>query len=167
MIDSPRGVDSGPKIRLAFWLSAAAAFLLKGPIGLVLIGLAVGAFAYVRTRGHAGRHDDRVLKFLLDPAGVACFVVLVAGWPLLAIHLYPGILRDWRSEAGGTTTGKWGSGPFYFYLWSVPAMLLPWTPAAVLGLFRGPNADRHRFPVRPADEWLRRNMTNAEQAPAT
>jgi len=59
----------------------------------------------------------------------------------MAWRLDPNIIGVWNSEAVGTATGKFGSDPFYYYLWSVPVMLLPWTPMTIIGLRRGPNAE--------------------------
>ena len=141
VIDSPFGLDQRQRTRLAFWLAAGTAFLLKGPIGLLFIALAIATFAVVRRIGPLGRRDWRILQFLADPAGIVCFLLLLAAWPLIAWRLDPAIIQTWNSEAIGTATGKFGSDPFYYYVWSIPLMLLPWAPFVVLGFVQGPNSE--------------------------
>jgi len=141
VIDSPVGLDNSRRTRWTFWLACAAAFLLKGPIGLVFIGLAIASFAVIRRRLPFALRDWRILKFLADPIGIVAFVFLISVWPLLAWRLDPAIVQSWSSEAIGTATGKWGSNPFYYYVWSVPLMLMPWTPFVFLGLKRGSGAE--------------------------
>jgi 4-amino-4-deoxy-L-arabinose transferase-like glycosyltransferase len=133
-IDSPFGVDTRRCNRLIFWLAAGASFLLKGPIGLIFIGLGTAAFFYVS-------RDRRMLKLLADPVGMICFVIMVTAWPILAWRLDPSIVHVWKSEMVGTATGRFESEPIYYYIWSVPGMVLPWTPLALIGLWRGPNAE--------------------------
>jgi len=144
VIDSPYGLQTGRGRRIGFWLALAAAFLLKGPIGPMFVGLAIVCFAFVR-------RDQRILRFLADPIGITACLLLVIAWPLAAWRLDPGIWRVWNSEAVGTATGKFGSDPIYYYLLSVPVMLLPWTPLTILGLCRGPNAELAGPVVRQAD----------------
>jgi 4-amino-4-deoxy-L-arabinose transferase-like glycosyltransferase len=141
VIDSPVGLDRRRRTQTTFWLAAGASFLLKGPIGPLFIGLAIAAFAVVRRMRPHRLRDWRIPAFLADPVGIACFVVLVAAWPLLAWHYDPSILHSWNSAVVGSATGQNGSEPFYFYVFSVPFVLLPWTPFVAIGLLRGPTAE--------------------------
>lgn len=141
VIDSPKGLANTRKTRETFWIAAGISFLLKGPIGPLFIFLGVLTFTLARRWGRNGRRDWRVLGFLADPVGIFIFIILAATWPALALLMDPAILHDWNSEAIGTATGKFGSDPIYFYLGSVPLMLLPWTPLVIIGLCRGPNPD--------------------------
>jgi 4-amino-4-deoxy-L-arabinose transferase-like glycosyltransferase len=141
VIDSPAGLDERRGTRLKFWLAAGAAFLLKGPIGLIFILLTIAAFAWARRRGPDGRRDGRVLRFLADPLGIACFLIMLIVWPLLAWRLDPTIVQSWVSEMAGSATGRWETDPIYYYVFAVPIMLLPWLPLTIIGIRRGPNAE--------------------------
>jgi 4-amino-4-deoxy-L-arabinose transferase-like glycosyltransferase len=141
MIDSPKGVANTRKTRIAFWVATGISFLLKGPIGPLFIALAVTTFAFARRFGRNKQSDRRIVKFLSDPIGITLFIVLVVLWPTLALVRDPAIRHDWKSELLGTAAGKFGREPIYFYLGSVPVMLMPWTPFVILGLCRGPNPD--------------------------
>jgi 4-amino-4-deoxy-L-arabinose transferase-like glycosyltransferase len=134
VIDAPAGLRTRRARRIGFWLAVAAAFLLKGPIGVVFIILTTVSFMLL-TR------NWRVLKFISEPLGIVISLILMVSWPLAAMHFAPEISAVWRSEVIGTATGKWGNDPIYYYVISVPVMLLPWTPLTVLGLLRGPNAE--------------------------
>jgi|GEM_PF-1623650 len=135
VIDSPFGMNTKPKARWTFWLALAAAFLLKGPIGLMFVALAIATFLLLC------RRDWKRILFLLDPPAIIACTILMVAWPLIAWRLDPNIINVWHSEAIGTATGKFGSDPIYYYLGSVPLMLMPWTPFVVIGLLRGPNAE--------------------------
>ncbi len=63
---------------LAFWLAAAAATLTKGPLGVVLAALGLGAVAWERRSG-----TPKPLRGS-QWAGVLVFLVLTLGWFLLA-----------------------------------------------------------------------------------
>jgi len=149
VIESPFGKDTTWQNRLKFWLACGAAFLLKGPIGLVFVLLTVVTFLIVRRRN--GERDWEPLRWLANPGGIVCFVVLVVIWPLLALHFDPTIARVWRSEMAGTANGQFDSEPFYYYLGSVPVVLLPWTPLVFIGLWRGPNMELAGKLVSQAD----------------
>jgi 4-amino-4-deoxy-L-arabinose transferase-like glycosyltransferase len=107
----------------------------------------------------------RVFVFLVNPLGIAILLLFVVGWPLAARHIYPGITRDWNSEAIGTATGKWGDDPDYFYLYSIPAMLLPWTPFTILGLFVAWNSHRLRPPGDSSPALLSSLLESARHNP--
>jgi 4-amino-4-deoxy-L-arabinose transferase-like glycosyltransferase len=139
-IESPIGKVRSAWPIVAIWLDAAAGFMLKGPIALVFIGAPIVAFAIIAVVDHWSlaavpspevRRPFGLAHWITMAIGLIVFVTFVAGWPLLARHLYSGIVKDWQSEAIGTTTGKWGTGSRFFYFGAVPILLLPWTPFTI------------------------------------
>jgi 4-amino-4-deoxy-L-arabinose transferase-like glycosyltransferase len=102
-IDSPFGKATGWRARLTFWLACGAAFLLKGPIGLIFVLLTIVTFLFVRRRH--GERDWQPLWWLANPLGIACFIILVVIWPLVAWRLDPTIVQVWHSEMAGTANG--------------------------------------------------------------
>jgi len=135
ILDSPAGVDGRRRLRVIFYLAGGAAFLLKGPLGLIFITLTLVALAIFHPR------KKRILPFLAEPVGITIFILMVTIWPIVAWRLDRGIVGDWNSEAMGAASGRWGRVPFYYYLGSVPIMMLPWFPLTVIGLWRGANPD--------------------------
>jgi 4-amino-4-deoxy-L-arabinose transferase-like glycosyltransferase len=155
ILDSPVGVDERRRLRVIFYLAGGAMVLLKGPIGVVFVVLTLAALAIFHPR------RGRIRRFLADPIGIVSFVILVAVWPIIAWRLDPAIVGNWNSEAMGAATGVWGKVPFYYYLGSVPVMMLPWFPLTVIGLWRGPNPDAGG--VRRLDPFNLRPPPTAEE----
>jgi 4-amino-4-deoxy-L-arabinose transferase-like glycosyltransferase len=125
---------------ITFYLLAALTFLLKGFVGPIFI--LAGAITYAVIQ-----RDRRSAWFLLNPLGVLLFLDLVAAWPIAALVSYPPILESWRFEQFGRLTGERGSDPFYFYLYSIPASLLPWTPFMILPAWTALKIGQHRRPL--------------------
>jgi 4-amino-4-deoxy-L-arabinose transferase-like glycosyltransferase len=144
VIDSPSGLATSRSRRIGFWLAITAAFLLKGPIGPLFVAMTLISFAFL-TR------NWRTVHFIAEPAGIGLCLLLVILWPLAAWRIDPSIIRVWNHQVIGAATGKLGSDPIYYYVLSVPLMLLPWTPLTVLGLMRGPNAELAGPLVRQSD----------------
>lgn len=121
---------------------AVLAFLTKGPIGPAFIGGGCGLFAILQRRRTSWR-------FLLDPVGWAILIVGMIAWPLAAYWADPSIVGAFREQNldrfNGTLGGR--ENPFY-YLYVIPGLLLPWTPAVVGGLWIG-----RREGDRPAGSW--------------
>jgi 4-amino-4-deoxy-L-arabinose transferase-like glycosyltransferase len=115
-------------LAVGFWASAGVSFLVKGPIGGVLLVPPVALWAVIERRRDA-------LRFFFEPSGLALCAVLVAAWPLAAYLSYPGILDAWRSENLARFRGELGRSSPFFYLYTAPWMALPWTPFAALGAF--------------------------------
>jgi len=112
-----------------FYAAVGLSALTKSLIGLGLIAGGCGAYILIQ-------RDWRALRRLVSPVGWAILAALVLPWPIAAGLRYPGIVDDWHRDtfrrfAGGFLgTGK----PWAFYLYMIPALLLPWTlwlPAAV------------------------------------
>jgi 4-amino-4-deoxy-L-arabinose transferase-like glycosyltransferase len=114
------------RFAVVFWGAAAAAFLIKGPIGPVLFVPAALLFSVVARRRDATR-------FFFDPLALACFAVLVVPWPLATYLSHPGILGAWEEENVARFRGELGRSSPLLYLYTAPWMALPWTPLAVAG----------------------------------
>lgn len=133
---------AGWPARLGFFIAAGASFLIKGPFGPVLLGGSGLLFALVERR-------KVVWRFLFDPVGLALLAFLCLVWPIAAYRADPSVLVDWRVHNLDRFTGTYeGSRNPFFYLYMVPAILLPWTPLALGGLIVG-----WRDRSRPAELW--------------
>jgi 4-amino-4-deoxy-L-arabinose transferase-like glycosyltransferase len=125
---------------ITFYLITGLTFLLKGFVGPAFILLGTISYAVIQ------RHR-RSAYFLLNPLGILLFLALVAVWPVVAYLQYPGILESWRFEQFGRLTGERGSNPFYYYLYSIPGSLLPWTPLMIGAAWIALKHGRHRRPL--------------------
>lgn len=126
------------------WLLATGAVLTKGPVGVVLPALIVTADALLR-------RDGRALARLLDPAGMALFVLGWGGWFLAAwsaggrafIERHVMIENLRRFTGRGDVQHRHGA---LYYLPVLAGAFAPWTlalPAAIARLRRGmTDADR-------------------------
>jgi 4-amino-4-deoxy-L-arabinose transferase-like glycosyltransferase len=123
----------------AFWVAAGFAFLIKGPIGPVMIVPPVVVFSVMTRRCEA-------LRFLVDPLALACFALLVLPWPLAAYLSHPGIVDAWATENVSRFRGELGRSSPLFYLYTFLWMALPWTPFALAGAV-SLGKDRPRDPV--------------------
>src|SRR5262245_52670608 len=115
-----------PRFAVAFWTAAGIAFLIKGPIGPVLLVPAALLEAVATRRRDAAR-------FFLNPLGLFVFAFLVLAWPICAYLSYPAVLDAWRDENVARFRGELGSDSPLFYLYTAPWMALPWTPFALAG----------------------------------
>lgn len=114
----------------AAWACAALAFLSKGLIAVVFpAGWTLGCLVlFPNLRKGA-------LK-LLHPLGPALFLLIAAPWPLLMQGRHPDFFHVFFIEQHFQRflTAKYNRGePWYFFLWVLPAGLLPWTPAVIAG----------------------------------
>lgn len=118
----------GPWSRGRWWLVMAWAFcglgvLSKGLIGVVLPGLVVLPWLL------AQRRWGDALK-LVNPLGLIAFAMVVAPWMIAMQARFPGffdyfILEQHFRRYTGTTFNN--QQPFWFYLWVVPVLTLPWS----------------------------------------
>jgi 4-amino-4-deoxy-L-arabinose transferase-like glycosyltransferase len=112
---------------------AAAAFmglatLAKGPIGLLLPGLVIAVYVFLR-------RESRWIAELLRPGSILAFAVVAAPW-YVAISLAQGraffdVFLLNHNLQRFTSTIHSHPGPFYYYLPIVLAGLFPWTGLAL------------------------------------
>ena len=115
-----RGLGAG----LLFWLAAALAVLVKGPVGLILpLGIVLVSLAI---EGELGRW-----RRFAPVWGPIVFAVVVAGWMVLATvgghgeYSVWGSLRDHFINRG--LHGMHHRQPPWYYLGALPPSLMPWT----------------------------------------
>jgi len=117
----------------AFAVLAGVAMAMKGPVGPGVMYVGAVAFAGVM-------RSREVLWWVAHPGRVAVFVAVAALWPVGAYLADPEILPFWVKELSGrAATGIQGAEPWWFYLWNVPMLLLPWVlvaPVSVWELMR-------------------------------
>lgn len=139
--------------RWAFFALLTASVLVKG-VGPIIVLPAVALYWY-RTR------NPRVKAFLTDWVGWLILIVPIAFWAYWALKTAPEISLAWKHETLDRATGdhdrpitalRYLQELFYFALW-IPVLMLPTTPAAIIGLIKGLNIqspDRRR----QVGEWL-------------
>jgi len=118
-------------LQWTFFLAAGLSFLAKGPIGpLFIFGPVVLFLIYPDGR--------RSWKFLVSPVGWLLFAVCVLAWPMAIFHAYPEIVAAWQKHNVARFTGgmEGGQKPQFFYAYTIPLLLLPWTPFVVSGFWR-------------------------------
>lgn len=111
-----------------FYGLVGIAFLIKGPLGVALIGW--GVLLFVAWQRHA-----RGFWFLMSPVGWIIALAVGLSWPFAAYLQHPGIVDDWYMHNIGRFNGDiGGQKPPFFYFYTTPLLLLPWTPFAFAGL---------------------------------
>lgn len=99
-----------------------AATLTKGLVGILVPGM-IMFFYLLLTKGWRGLAKIRLLL------GILLFLLIVTPWYVLAELKNPGYLKYyfWDEHFGRFATNQFDrSNPWYFYLYVVPAGLLPW-----------------------------------------
>ncbi len=127
---------------LACYAFASAATLTKGPVGFVLPGLVILCFLTLR------RDLREVLRMRLL-RGAVIFMVLVLPWYVLFWARAGGgeIANMVLTQSVQRYVAAWNNQqPWYYFIWRLPADLLPWTPvlpfAAWLASKRMPDRER-------------------------
>ena len=119
-----------------FWLAAAAATLVKGPLGLLLAGVGLLAAGWEKWSGRSapitGSHRSGVVLFLLVTGGWFAWAYLELGPALIDRMIFRELLRHAIGDSDGS-----GSGHLFFiqpvnFLWS----FAPWSPFACVGFWR-------------------------------
>lgn len=115
-------------LAILFHAAIGFAFLIKGPVGAVFILLP--AVVCARMLG------PRPWRFFLDPLGLVLAMFLVVAWPAAVLSSHPSAFSEWATENVGRFRGELGSESSFFYLYTVPWLLLPWMPITAVGLWR-------------------------------
>ena len=124
---------------LLFWLATAAGFLLKFVAIFITIPAAIMFAIWA--------NDSRAKRILRHPLGLALFLLIVLAWPVAAYLTYPEILSHWRGQTVGRMAGQVDQrepitgvqyiAEFFYFFWTIPWVVLPATPAIVIGLWTG------------------------------
>ena len=130
------------KYFLGFYVAASLATLTKGPIGLLLPGLAVGLFVIVTRR-------TELLRQMRILPGAVIFLAIVSPWFIMMEQANNGYLDYFIvKQHFGNFFGGEGAlkprhpEPFYYYLPVLLAGLLPWSAMLPQSMMRGLRADR-------------------------
>lgn len=120
----------------AAWAFAGLAFLSKGLVALIFPAAWTAVLLLLLPRLRSAG-----LKLVASP-GPLLMAAIVAPWFLAMEERHPGFLRVFFVEQHFQRyldPAKYNRGqPWFFFLWVLPAGLLPWTPVLVAGIRRAP-----------------------------
>ncbi len=116
------------------WAFSALAFLSKGLIGLVFPGgwAILSALAIPALRKN--------FSLLFKPRGILLFTALLFPWFWTMEKHHPGFFKFffWDQHVLRFLTPKYHrSNPWYFFILIFPLAVLPWSPLALSGLWKG------------------------------
>jgi 4-amino-4-deoxy-L-arabinose transferase-like glycosyltransferase len=126
---------------LLFWLATAAGFLLKFVAIFITIPAAI-MFAF-------WAKDARTKRILRHPLALTLFVLILVAWPIAAYVTYPRIVETWDDQTLDRITGDIHNdtrppitavqyiAEFFYFFWTIPWVVLPATPAIIIGLWTG------------------------------
>lgn len=127
---------------LAFYAAAALAILAKGPLGLLLPGMVIGAYLLIERR-------PGLLREIQLPAGLSIVALIVTPWFALMEQANPGYLDYFifKQHFGNFLGGEGALAPrhpepLYYYLPVLLGGLLPWSLMLPQALARGLREDR-------------------------
>ena len=140
-----------------FYFLTGCAFLTKGPLPLgMILGpcLLLPCFYFLASRGRKAVNskpmsnfetcslDDfcgRALRFLFNPVGIVVGLMVVFAWPIAAYRQHPDILQTWIEHNFQRFAGKYSGGdkPPFYYVYTLPMLLAPWTFFAAYGIWIG------------------------------
>ena len=117
---------------LVTWLGFALAFLAKGPHipGLILAGFALGMALTGERR--------RILPVIRPLTGLILTLIVAGSWVAAVLVHRPDALAIWNYELLGDSASTRGTFLDYisiYYLYGVPALVLPWVVPLILGAF--------------------------------
>jgi 4-amino-4-deoxy-L-arabinose transferase-like glycosyltransferase len=113
---------------LAFFVLLGATNLAKGLIfGTLMAGVPIAGFLL-------WNRNLRALGRYVWLWGWLAFAAVALTWPLLVLRQYPEALRLWASDYVGRLNQGFIREPAWYYLETLPWVLLPWTVPALIGL---------------------------------
>lgn len=131
---------------LLFWLATAAGFLLKFVAIFITIPAAIMFAIWAK--------DARTKRILRHPLGLALFAIILIAWPVAAYLTFPEILSHWKGQTVGRMAGQVDQrepitgvqyiAEFFYFFWTIPWVVLPATPAIIIGLWTGLDQYRSR-----------------------
>ncbi|MFO0814886.1 MAG: glycosyltransferase family 39 protein [Gemmatales bacterium] len=131
-IESPVGRIQGRWTPWFFLFLVGMAFMIKGPLGVIFIGLTCAAYMML-TR------EWLLLQFFFHPGGLLVFAIMALPYPFLSGLRYPPILDDWMLHNWGRFRGELSemrsTEPLLFYFYNLPMVLLPWFPCLLIALW--------------------------------
>ncbi len=140
-IDSPRGRLTARWAPWAFYGCLGLSYLFKGLVGPTFLLPACVLYALVQ-------RDPKIIKFLLSPIGIGIFGLCSVGWFVAAYFVDPVILDDQIAHHLGRFQGEMGGQKaWYYYLYQLALISLPWLPFMALGVWRGARAGMAKDPL--------------------
>ncbi len=129
-IDSPVGKLSGTYTPWVFHVLLGLAFMIKGPLGIILVGLGLGSYMVISRQWS-------LLWFFFHPGGMLLIAVMALPYPVLAGLRHPPIFDEWMYHNWGRFSGEMShlqsQQPMLFYVYHLPLMLLPAAPWLIFG----------------------------------
>ena len=116
--------------RFYLWFAYAllgCAFLTKGVVAVFLAFIIVGLFLFIE------KSDRNRIKKLLDPIGIAIFLLITVPWLILAILKQPGFSWDFFINEqvlrflNKRIPHDYHRGPVYYYVIPLLIMMIPWS----------------------------------------
>jgi 4-amino-4-deoxy-L-arabinose transferase-like glycosyltransferase len=115
---------------LAFFVMLGLTNQAKGLIfGTLMVAVPVGGYLL-------WNHNWRAIRRYLWLWGSLVFVAISLAWPAYILLRYPEMIDFWKENYLGRLNGGMIGEPFWYYAIALPGNLLPWTPLALLGLWR-------------------------------
>lgn len=129
MIESRSFFGNRTKQVWMFFFILGLTNLVKGLLfAAVMVGLAGGSYLLL------SGEPKRVLRYVWL-WGTIVFGIAAAWWVVAVSVRHPEMLSIWSGDLKNRTEGTWSRTPFWMYGETLLWALLPWTPAAVAGLW--------------------------------
>lgn len=106
-----------------FWVITAVSFLIKGPVGIMIIFLPMIAYSFLDK-------DSHIIKTLCLKKGIPIFLLISLPWFILVIVKNPGLLSyfiDYHIVKRVASDVHQRSGPFYYFIVVFFAGMFPWS----------------------------------------
>jgi len=115
---------------LAFFVLLGVSNLAKGPlVGTAEVGVTIGAYVL-------WSRDWRTLRKYLWLWGILIFAALALWWPIAAYRRFPDVWDNWLFDYQNRGTGPSDyREPVWYYGLTMLWVMLPWTPAMLIGLW--------------------------------